>query len=40
MKEFRKAAQLQHNGHRNHAPLLAQASIHFDQGNMQEALSL
>lgn len=34
---FKVAARKFHNGRKNHAPLLAQASVHFNNGNIAEA---
>jgi hypothetical protein len=37
---FEVASKKLHNGRRNHAPLLAQAAVHFNSGNMAKAHQL
>lgn len=40
MLEYRRAEKLLHNGKRNQAPLLAQAALHYSQGNLSAAMNM
>jgi hypothetical protein len=40
MAEYKRAEQLRHNGRINHAPLLAQAALHYGNGEFSKAMQL
>jgi hypothetical protein len=40
LRAFEVASRKTHHGRKNHAPLLAQASVYFNSGNMSQAHAL
>jgi hypothetical protein len=40
LAEYKRAEKLRHNGNVNHAPLLAQAALHYSNGDLSESIQL
>ncbi|KAF6252058.1 hypothetical protein COO60DRAFT_560958 [Scenedesmus sp. NREL 46B-D3] len=40
MLEYKRAEKLRHNGNINHAPLLAQAALHYTNGDLSQSIQL
>eukprot|EP00882_Tetradesmus_deserticola_P013086 GHRQ01013878.1.p1 GENE.GHRQ01013878.1~~GHRQ01013878.1.p1 ORF type:complete len:197 (+),score=78.10 GHRQ01013878.1:283-873(+) len=40
MLEYKRAEKLRHNGNINHAPLLAQAALHYANGDLSQSIQL
>lgn len=40
MMEYKRAEKMRHNGNFNHAPLLAQAALHYTNGDLSQSIQL